>query len=182
MKITVMGRGNVGGGLARRWEAAGHQVKALGRDGGDASGSDVVVVAVPSGSIDTSFDKVTGIEGQVAIDATNAFHGRAEGFESLAHQVKAHTHGPVSKAFNTDFASLYGEIDDQRARPSGLYCGDEEARAATEQLIRDAGFEPVRIGDLGQARALEDFLAVLMGIAGSGMGQTFHRFAPPGKL
>jgi predicted dinucleotide-binding enzyme len=47
MRITVVGRGNVGGGLARLWAAAGHDVTALGRDGGDAAGSDVVVVAVP---------------------------------------------------------------------------------------------------------------------------------------
>ena len=37
MKITVIGRGNVGGGLAKRWRAAGHEVQELGRDGGDAS-------------------------------------------------------------------------------------------------------------------------------------------------
>src|SRR5215475_14382131 len=36
MKITVIGRGNVGGGLARRWREAGHEVEELGRDGGDA--------------------------------------------------------------------------------------------------------------------------------------------------
>jgi predicted dinucleotide-binding enzyme len=182
MKITVIGRGSVGGGLARLWEAAGHEVTALGHEGGDASGSDVVVVAVPSGSIDAALDGVTGVEGLTAIDVTNAFRGRAEGFESLAHQIKARTHGPVSKAFNTDFASLYDEIAQQRVRPSGLYCGDEGAAEATEQLIRDAGYDPVRVGDLSQARTLEEFLQILMGIAGSGMGRTFHRFAPPGRL
>lgn len=52
MKITVIGRGNVGGGLARLWQAAGHEVTALGREGGSASGSDAVVVAVPSNAID----------------------------------------------------------------------------------------------------------------------------------
>ena len=37
MRITVIGRGNVGGGLARLWEQSGHEVSALGSDGGDAS-------------------------------------------------------------------------------------------------------------------------------------------------
>ena len=36
MKIVVIGRGNVGGGLAALWHKAGHEVTALGRDGGDA--------------------------------------------------------------------------------------------------------------------------------------------------
>jgi 8-hydroxy-5-deazaflavin:NADPH oxidoreductase len=66
MNITVIGRGNVGGGLARRWEQAGHEVSALGREGGDASGADVVVVAVPSSAIADALAKVTGIEGKIA--------------------------------------------------------------------------------------------------------------------
>jgi predicted dinucleotide-binding enzyme len=37
MNITTNGRGNIGGGLARLREQAGHNVTALGRDGGDAS-------------------------------------------------------------------------------------------------------------------------------------------------
>jgi hypothetical protein len=36
MKITTIGRGNIGGGLANLWEAAGHDVTRLGREGGDA--------------------------------------------------------------------------------------------------------------------------------------------------
>ena len=51
MNITVIGRGRVGGGLARMWEKAGHEVRTLGRDGGAASDADVVVVAVPGNSI-----------------------------------------------------------------------------------------------------------------------------------
>jgi predicted dinucleotide-binding enzyme len=37
MRIAVVGRGNVGGGLADRWERAGHDVTRIGRDGGDVS-------------------------------------------------------------------------------------------------------------------------------------------------
>lgn len=51
MDITVIGRGHVGGGLARRWQKAGHQVTTIGRDGGDATGADVVVVSVPGNTI-----------------------------------------------------------------------------------------------------------------------------------
>src|SRR5919109_4765830 len=98
MKITVLGRGNVGGGLARLWERAGHDVTALGSDGGDASDADVVVVAVPSGAIADALGKVSGIEGKVTIDATNAPGQRNEDFESLAHQVKSIVGGPTAKS------------------------------------------------------------------------------------
>jgi predicted dinucleotide-binding enzyme len=182
MKITAIGRGNIGGGLAGLWERAGHEVTALGREGGDASGSDAVLVAVPSGAIDEALDRVEGIDGVLAIDATNAFAGRAEGFESLAHQVKARTNGPVAKAFNVNFAALYDQVSAQRAMPSCLYCADDEARAPTEQLIRDAGYEPVLAGGLENARPIEDFVPLLMGIVQSGTGMCFYRFARPGEL
>jgi DNA-binding Xre family transcriptional regulator len=51
MNITTIGGGAIGGGLARLWEQAGHTVTTLGRDGGDASDADVVLVAVPAVTI-----------------------------------------------------------------------------------------------------------------------------------
>jgi 8-hydroxy-5-deazaflavin:NADPH oxidoreductase len=178
MNITTIGRGNIGGGLARLWEKAGHRVTKLGRDGGDASDADIVLVAVPSGSISEGLGKVTGLEGKVAIDSANAFTGRNEQYESFAHEVQAHTKGPVAKAFNANFASLYDRIAEQRIRPSCLYAADEEARGITEQLIRDAGYEPVSLGGIENARSLEDFVPGVL----AKIGRVFYRFAPPGQL
>lgn len=178
MNITTIGRGNIGGGLARLWEQAGHNVTTLGHDGGDASDADVVLVAVPSGSISEALGKVTGLEGKIAIDAANAFAGRNEQYESFAHEVKAHTNGPVAKAFNANFGALYDRIGEQRVRPSCLYAADDEARQIAEQLIRDAGYEPVSVGGLENARALEDFVPGVF----AKIGRVFYRFAPPGEL
>jgi 8-hydroxy-5-deazaflavin:NADPH oxidoreductase len=178
MNITTIGRGNIGGGLARLWGQAGHSVTTLGSDGGDASGADVVLVAVPSGSISAALGTVTGLEGKTVIDATNAFAGRDEQYESLAHEVKAHTKGPVAKTFNANFAALYDQVREQRVQPNCLYAADDEAREVTEQLIRDAGYEPVSVGGLENARALEDFVAGVLGK----IGRVFYRFAPPGEL
>ena len=178
MNITTIGKGNIGGGLAKLWEHAGHTVTTLGSDGGDASDADVVLVAVPSGAISDALGKVTGVEGKTAIDATNAFAGRNEQYESLAQEVKAHTNGPVAKAFNANFATLYDQIGAQRVRPSCLYAADDEAREVTEQLIRDAGYDPVSAGGLENARALEDFVPGLF----AKIGQVFYRFASPGEL
>jgi predicted dinucleotide-binding enzyme len=178
MNITTIGRGNIGGGLAKLWEQAGHNVTTLGREGGDASDADVVLVAVPSGSVSDALGKVSGLEGKIAIDTANAFTGRNEQYESFAHEVKAHTNGPVAKAFNANFAALYDQIGEQRVRPSQLYAADDEAREVTEQLIRDAGFDPVSVGGLENARALENFVPGVLGE----IGRVFYRFAPPGDL
>jgi hypothetical protein len=128
MKITVIGRGNVGGGLARKWRDAGHEVQELGRDGGDASDADVLLVAVPSAEIANALGKVTGIEGKLTIDATNAYGGRNEEFESLADEVKSIVGGPTAKSFNLNFAAIYDEIGAQRVPPSNLYCAEDDAR------------------------------------------------------
>jgi 8-hydroxy-5-deazaflavin:NADPH oxidoreductase len=182
MKITVIGRGKVGGGLARRWEQAGHEVTTLGRDGGDASDADAVLVAVPGGEISDALGKVSGLEGKPTIDATNIYGERSGEFPSLAHEVKAIVRGPVAKSFNTNFAVIYDQIDEQRARPGNLYAADDEAREVTEQLIRDAGYDPVYVGGLDQARALEDQLGFIGAIRRAGLGPFFYRFAPPGEL
>jgi predicted dinucleotide-binding enzyme len=180
MNITTIGKGNIGGGLARLWEAAGHNVTTLGHEGGDASGADVVLVAVPGGAASDALSKVTGLEGKIAIDAENSFAARDEQYESFAHEVKAHTHGPVAKAFNANFAKLYDEIGNQSTRPSCLYAADDEAREVTEQLIRDAGYEPVSLGGIENARALEDFVPGVLGKIE--LGRTFYRFALPGQF
>lgn len=178
MNITAIGRGNIGGGLGRRWERAGHTVTLLGRTGGDASNADVVLVAVPSGSISEALGKVTGLAGKPAVDATNAYGGRDDRYESLAHEVKAHTNGPVAKAFNANWGNLFDQIDDQRVAPGCLYAADEGARDVAELLIRGAGYQPEHLGGLENARALEDFVpGVLLRL-----GPAFYRFAPPGEL
>ena len=179
MKITVVGRGHVGGGLAKRWESAGHEVQALGRDGGDASSADVVVVAVPSGSIGEALGAVRGIDGKPTIDATNVYGGRDEEFESLAHEVKAIVGGPTAKSFNINFARLYDKLDEQDAKPGNFYAAEDEARAVTEQLIRDAGYEPISLGGLENARLLEDQIGFTMALAQAGLGLHFYRYWTP---
>ena len=182
MKIAVIGRGSVGGGLADRWERAGHEVTRIGRDGGDVSDAEVVLVAVPGGEISDALAKVSGLDGKTVVDATNAVGGRPEAFESLAHQVKSITGGPVAKSFNLNFARIYDEIDDQRARPSNLFAADDDAREVTDQLIRDAGYDPAYVGGLEQARALEDHLGMMFAANQAGLGPFFYRWAKPGEL
>jgi predicted dinucleotide-binding enzyme len=179
VKITVVGRGNVGGGLANRWQGAGHEVTGLGRDGGDASDANVVVVAVPSGAVAEALGKVSGLEGKITIDTINAFHGRDESFESFTHQVKSIVGGPAGKSFNINFATLYDRVDEQSPRPGNFYVAEDGAREVAEQLIRDAGYDPINVGGLENARLLEDQINFMMGIAQGGLGQGFYRYWAP---
>jgi hypothetical protein len=183
MKIAVIGRGNVGGGLARLWRAAGHDVVEFGRGGGDAAGAEAALLAVPWATIGDAIGSVRGIEGVPVIDATNLVGGeRPAGFASLAEYVKSLTGGPVAKAFNTNFALLYDRIPDARAKPSMVYAADDDAQAVTEELVRDAGYEPVSAGGLEAARAVEEFLGVIFAVTQAGTGRVFYRIAQPESL
>jgi len=182
MKIAVIGKGNVGGGLAGLWRAKGHEVSEFGSAGGDVIDAEVVLLAVPSGAIADALSRVDGVSGKTVIDATNHFRGERPPFPSLAHQVRSITGGPVAKTFNLNFAAIYAQISKESAPPGCVCCADDAARAVTEQLIRDAGYEPVNAGGLDNARALEDGLPLLFAVAQSGTGPFFYRFGKPGAL
>ena len=179
MKIVTIGRGNIGGGLGAFWLEAGHAVTALGREGGDATDADAILVAVPGGQIASALGAVSGIEGKVAIDATNAYGGRNEAYPSLAHEVKAITGGPVAKAFNANYARLFPQLGGQPVRPSNLYAADEDAVEIVERLSRDAGYEPVSAGGLENARLLEDHLVLMMAVNQAIGGPFFYRMWKP---
>jgi predicted dinucleotide-binding enzyme len=57
MKIAVVGRGRVGGGLADLCENARHWLTRIGRDGGEVSDADGFLIAAPGarGRRSTSF-------------------------------------------------------------------------------------------------------------------------------
>ena len=177
MKIAVVGRGNVGGGLADCWERAGHDVTRIGKDGGDVSDAEAVLVAVPGGAVADALDTVTGLEGKTVIDATNLVGAEPPGgFASNAEFIKSKTNGPTAKSFNLNFAVLYDRIGDAKTKPSNIWSGDEEARDVAEQLNRDAGYEPFYAGSLENAAAQEAAIGLILGVARAN-GQFFYRFA-----
>lgn len=183
MKVAVIGRGNVGGGLADLWERAGHDVTRVGRGGGDVSEAEVVLVAVPGGAIAEALGGLSGLDGKTVIDATNRIGADPpEGFRSNSEFIKSKTKGPTAKSFNINFASLYDRIEEARATPCNLWCGDDEARASVERLNHDAGYEPTYAGGLDNAGALEDFIGLVFAINRGGLGPFFYRMAPPEEL
>ncbi|HEX8067627.1 MAG TPA: hypothetical protein VF520_13995 [Thermoleophilaceae bacterium] len=183
MRIAVVGRGNVGGGLADLWEKAGHEVTRIGRDGGDASDAEVVLLAVPGEAVADALDTVQGIQGKTAIDATNLIGAEPpQGFASNAEFVKSRTGGPTAKSFNINFASLYDRLGEARATPGNLWCGDDEARDVVEKLNRDAGYEPIYAGPLEKAAAQERFIELVFAVNQGGLGAFVYRMAPPDEL
>jgi 8-hydroxy-5-deazaflavin:NADPH oxidoreductase len=184
MKIAVVGKGNIGGGLGSIWQAAGHDVTWIGREGGDASDADAVLIAIPGPAIAEPFETVAGLVGKTVIDATNLIGTQPPGgFASNAEFVKSKTGGPTAKSFNINFAALFGKLGETRVRPSNIWCGDEGARDVVERLNVDAGYDPVYAGGLENASSQERFPQLVFAIAQSGFGGPFfYRMAPPDQL
>jgi predicted dinucleotide-binding enzyme len=158
-------------------------VTRIGREGGDVSDVEAVLVAVPGGVIAEALDNVQGIEGKTVIDATNLWGVTPPaGFSSNAEFVKLRTNGPTAKSFNTNSAALYERIGEAGSTPSNMWSGDEEARDVVEQLNRDAGYEPLYAGPLENAAAQESFSKLFGAISQGGMRPLFYRIAPPDQL
>jgi predicted dinucleotide-binding enzyme len=184
MNITTIGRGSIGGTLGRLWTDAGHDVTLLGREGGDVSDADVVLMAVLSEAVPEVLTRVTGLEGKVVLDATNRMAAEPPaGSPSIAEYIKAQTGGPTAKVFNLNFGKLLEQAAEASSKPGNIWVGDEEARAAVEQLTRDIGMEPLHGGPLELASVQEAFAVMLMGIvADRGEGLIYYRFASPDTL
>jgi predicted dinucleotide-binding enzyme len=157
-------------------------VTRIGKDGGDVSDADVVLVAVPGGAVADIFGNVTGWEGKTVIDATNLVGAQPpDGFASNAEYIKSKTNGTTAKSFNLNFARLYDEIDKARTRPSNIWSGDEEARPVVEQLTRDAGYEPVYAGGMEKTSVQEQGIALIFAVS-QASGPFVYRIAPPAEL
>lgn len=76
----------------------------------------------------------------------------------------------------------HGGLGGARAKPSNLWCGDDEARDVVEQLNRDAGYEPIYAGGLEKAGPQESIIGLVFAINQGGLGPFVYRMAPPDEL
>ncbi|HEX6473788.1 MAG TPA: NADPH-dependent F420 reductase [Candidatus Limnocylindria bacterium] len=176
MRVAIIGVGNVGGALASALTNAGHDVvvaasnaekaaqAAAGLDCEPAPSpheavdhADAVVLAIPFNATEEVAGEIRdAVDGKPIIDVTNSPSviengtSNAEAIQSWLPE--AH----VVKAFNTIFASQLGKDDHDGEPLDGFLAGDDaDAKATTTTIVRDAGLEPLDIGNLQMARVLE---------------------------
>ena len=194
MRIGVIGAGNGGGALGKRWAKGGHEVrfgvrnpedpeykKLLAEAGSDAAAvsvseaakfGEVVVFATPWPATQEAIRRAGNLSGKIVFDCTNPLKTDLSGLEighttSAAEQVASWAQGAlVVKIFNTTGAN---NMDDPRY-PEGavtmFYCGDDaKAKSAAAQLAADLGFDPVDAGPLRIARLLEPYAMLWIHLA-----------------
>ena len=173
MKIGVIGAGRIGGGIARRLAAAGHEVLVAGREPerlaplaeeiGARAGTpaeaaafgEVVVLSVPSGAFDDALADAGPLDGKIVIDTTNSFGGDVAGTQASRNAAKLQG-ARYTKSFNTLTAAFQAETAGRVPRVVQWLCGDDAgAKRVVAGLIEDAGFVPVDVGGTADAAVME---------------------------
>jgi predicted dinucleotide-binding enzyme len=185
MKIGIIGTGDIGGALARHWGAAGHellissrhpeQLRPLAKEIGPnvkvgtpreaAAFGDVVMLAVPYGALpQVGSDYAAELKGKVVLDAGNPYPSRDGDMAVRDRQrgtgvaVKEYLPGVrLVRAFNAINAGPLASEAFRKPERIGipLAADDPAAMKIAEQLVRDAGFDPVAVGDLSRAREFD---------------------------
>ena len=198
MKVTLIGSGNMGSGLAKQISKAAHSLVIAGRnaakakdlartvgatfkDKAAADGADVVIVATAYADAVAALRSAGDLNGKVIIDITNPLTADYMGLTighstSAAEEIqKAFPKAKVVKAFNTVFAQVLSAGSTLAGETVPVYfAGDDAgAKAAVKSLIQSMGFAPVDAGGLKNARYLEPLagLNIYFGY-GAGHGTT----------
>jgi 8-hydroxy-5-deazaflavin:NADPH oxidoreductase len=185
MKIGIIGAGHIGGTIGGLWAKAGHPVffssrhpeelkDLVGRLGPLAQAGtvdqaiafgDVVFIAVPYGALpQIGKDYGKSLAGKIVLDANNAVASR-DG--AIADEVDRDGVGVISqkylpgarlvRAFNTlSYMIFQREANRPAPRLAVPIAGDDqEAVQVAAGLVRDAGFDPVEVGKLADARRFQ---------------------------
>jgi 8-hydroxy-5-deazaflavin:NADPH oxidoreductase len=194
MNIGIIGAGNVGGALGRRWARAGHdvafgirnpqdpEVADLVKEAGKhahatnikdaAQSAEVVVLAVPWTAAHDALKDAGSLSGKILLDCMNPLKPDLSGLEmghttSAAEQVASWApQARVVKIFNT---TGFKNMENPRY-PEGpvtmFYCGDDAPAKRTAHLLAsDLGFDPIDAGALTIARLLEPYAMLWIHLA-----------------
>jgi predicted dinucleotide-binding enzyme/3-methyladenine DNA glycosylase Tag len=172
MRIAVLGAGHIGSTAGRLWYAAGHEVTFAARDIADAEAlaaelgerahaatvtgavadAEAVLVAVPGPAVVEVLRDAGSLDRKVIIDAANMM---GAGRLSLRQLAGAFPGARWVRAFNTLQARVLAEENHRQPRWVLFLSGDETAKPAVAELIRDAGFAPFDLGGIDDSQFQE---------------------------
>jgi predicted dinucleotide-binding enzyme len=185
LRIGVIGTGNIGGALATHWARAGHELVISGLDpealrplaarlgarvrvGSPreaAAFGEVILIAIPYSALpQVGRDFAKEMAGKVVLETGNPYPNRdgamAEEARRIGTGVASATYLPgvrLVRAFNAIAAANLRDLGNRPgSRVAIPLAGDDAAALATaSRLVRDAGFDPVVVGGLSEAKRFD---------------------------
>lgn len=194
--IAVLGAGNIGGTIGRKWISAGYQVTFGVNDPGGkhaqtlrsetgsgtkvgtvadavSSNPDVVLMALPGAVMEpTIAEYASQLDGRIILDAANRMGAATMNSFAALEQHTPHAH--VYRAFNIyGFENFANPVFD--GVPADLFfCGTpDDSRTVVEQLITAVGLRPVYLGGVEQVGTVDSITGVWFALA-AGQGKGRH--------
>ena len=187
-KIAVLGAGNIGGTLGRKWVSAGHSVafsvndpngknaQALRSEFGDKvtigsiadllnTNPDVIVLALPGGTIETTIEQYASqFDGRIIIDAANRMG--APSMNNFATLQQRTPNARIYRAFNTLGWENFANPEFNEGNADLFYCGhDGDTRNTVEQLISDVGLRPIYVGGVERVGVVDSVTGLWFALA-----------------
>jgi predicted dinucleotide-binding enzyme len=195
LNITVLGAGNIGGTIGRKWVNAGHQVtfgvndpngknaQALRSELGDKvkistvaealnSNPDVVLLALPGAAAESTIAQYASqLDGRIIIDAANRMG--ASTMNSFAALKEHAPQARIYRAFNTYGYENFANPEFNGVQADLFFCGTAgDSRATVEQLIAEVGLRPMYLGGVEQVGTVDSITGVWFALAlGQGKGR-----------
>lgn len=185
MRIGVIGAGWLGGTVGRLWVKAGHQVmfssrnpdslKSMARELGPrasvglpkaaAEFGTVLLLAVPFEALpQVGRDLRSAYQGKIVLDSTNPWGTNSADIYREARElgvaqtvVKYMPGARLVRAFSSVDATVVEASASGRGERIGMPIASDDAEAikVAEKLVRDAGCDPVVVGDLAAAASFQ---------------------------
>jgi Predicted dinucleotide-binding enzymes len=132
--------------------------------------ADIIIAAVPYAAEKELAEKIKQVAtGKIVISISNPLNETytglvTDGNTSAAEELqKLLPHSKVIKAFNTTFAGDFNQpVIDGKTIDAFIAGDDEEALETVSDVVRSAGFNPIKAGKLAISRTLENMQSLLI--------------------
>lgn len=188
LAVAVLGAGNIGGTLGKKWSATGHKVRfgvhdpagkhaqelraelgeltVIGTIEDALQGNpDVVLIALPGGTVESTVQNYAAqLNGRIIIDAANRMGEDA--MHSLTSFQQYTPQAQIYRAFNSLGWENFAEPIFDGIQADLFYCGPDGAtRTKVEQLISDVGLRPMYLGGSEQMTLLDSIASLWFTLA-----------------
>jgi len=132
--------------------------------------ADIIIAAVPFAAEKELAEKIKQVAtGKIVISISNPLNETYTGMvtdsntSSAEELQKLLPHSKVIKAFNTTFAGDFSQpVIDGKTIDAFIAGNDDEALETVSNVVRSAGFNPIKAGKLSISRTLENMQSLLI--------------------